>query len=81
MITPVFPLMVRTVMLWICNWAVSTCFGAGYILDVNRHLNPKYGIAADSLWDFKVNHWELDAPDVLGVRHPLQQAQFLTSFK
>ena len=46
-------------------------FWAGYILDVNRHLNPKYGMAADSLWDFKVNHWELDAPDVLGARHPV----------
>lgn len=46
-------------------------FWAGYILDVNRHLDPRYGKAADELWDYKMNHWEMDAPEVMGSRHPV----------
>lgn len=46
-------------------------FWAGYILDVNRHLDPRYGKAADDLWDYKINHWEMDAPKVMGERHPV----------
>ncbi|MEJ7831200.1 MAG: hypothetical protein WKF91_23540, partial [Segetibacter sp.] len=46
-------------------------FWAGYILDVNKHLNPKYALAADILWDYKINQWELSAPDIMGARHPV----------
>ncbi len=46
-------------------------FWTGYILDVNRHLDPRYGKAADELWDYKMNHWEKDAPEVMGERHPV----------
>lgn len=44
-------------------------FWAGYILDINRHLDPRFGEAADILWDFKTNHWEPDAPQIMGARH------------
>ncbi len=46
-------------------------FWAGYMLDVNKHLDPRYGQAADVIWDYKTNHWEKDAPEVMGERHPV----------
>lgn len=40
---------------------------AGYILDVNRHLNSNYGAIADSIWAYKAD-WEIDANRILGNR-------------
>ncbi len=35
---------------------------------MNRHLNPLYGAAADSIWSYKTD-WEAEAERIMGSRH------------